>query len=56
MFTNSKAEMGGCFKNNLFVKILGWISVFALIFLNMKGLPSQIEDFFSPNLARDQTI
>ena len=46
MMTNSEAEMGKQFKNNLLVKIVGWISVISLTFLNLRGLPGQIESFF----------
>ncbi|BDG69652.1 manganese transporter [Enterococcus innesii] len=56
MFTNSKVEMGGDFKNSWIVKILGWISVFGLVFLNMKGLPNQIEDFFGSSPTHEQLV
>ena len=46
MLTNSKTEMGQ-FRNSLWVKIAGWISVVALIFLNLQGLPDQMTAFFS---------
>ena len=46
MLTNSKTEMGNRFKNSTWVRILGWISVLGLTFLNMKGLPASIEAFF----------
>ena len=36
MLTNSKTEMGQ-FRNSLWVKIAGWISVVALIFLNLQA-------------------
>ncbi len=48
MLTNSKTEMGQ-FRNSLWVKIAGWISVIALIFLNLQGLPDQMTAFFSDN-------
>ncbi|MBE8863564.1 hypothetical protein G9441_18530, partial [Enterococcus faecium] len=37
MMTNSEAEMGKQFKNNLLVKILGWFSVLSLTYLNLRG-------------------
>lgn len=46
MMTNSEAEMGKQFKNNLLIKIIGWISVISLTFLNLRGLPGQIKGFF----------
>lgn len=49
MLTNSKEEMGD-FKNNLIIKFLGWISVIALTYLNLIGLPSQIDSFLPNNL------
>ncbi|MFS0927783.1 Nramp family divalent metal transporter [Enterococcus durans] len=54
VFTNSRVEMRGSFKNSLTVKILGWLSVGGLIFLNMKGLPDQIEGFFGENASAGQ--
>ena len=44
MMTNSEVEMGE-FKNRLWVKICGWISVIALTFLNLYNLPSTYEGF-----------
>ncbi|WP_428958419.1 Nramp family divalent metal transporter [Levilactobacillus brevis] len=49
MMTDSKVEMGERFKNSLWVKVLGWISVIALTVLNMKGLPDSISAFFGDN-------
>lgn len=46
MMTDSKVEMGERFKNSTWIKILGWISVIGLTYLNMIGLPGQIEAFF----------
>lgn len=46
MMTNSAAEMGQRFKNKRIIQILGWISVIGLTYLNLVGLPSQIEGFF----------
>ncbi|WP_203648853.1 Nramp family divalent metal transporter [Secundilactobacillus yichangensis] len=54
IMTNSKLEMGERFKNNLLVKIFGWISVVALTFLNMKGLPGSIESFFGDHATKSQ--
>ncbi|MGL9730045.1 Nramp family divalent metal transporter [Enterococcus sp. DIV0756] len=54
MFTDSRVEMGERFKNSWGIKLLGWISVIGLIFLNMKGLPNQIEGFFGDNPSRSQ--
>lgn len=46
MMTNSSAEMGDRFKNKWFVQLLGWVSVIGLTYLNLIGLPSQVEGFF----------
>ncbi|GCF95305.1 manganese transporter [Enterococcus florum] len=46
MMTNSQAEMGDRFKNNWLVKGLGWLSVIGLTYLNLVGLPGQLEGFF----------
>jgi manganese transport protein len=54
MFTDSRVEMGDRFKNSWVVKILGWISVVGLIYLNMKGLPDQIEGFFGEHPTANQ--
>ncbi|WP_281165579.1 Nramp family divalent metal transporter [Liquorilactobacillus sicerae] len=54
MMTNSKNEMGNRFKNSPWVRILGWISVVGLTFLNMKGLPDQIEAFFGANATKGE--
>jgi Mn2+ and Fe2+ transporters of the NRAMP family len=54
MMTDSKMEMGK-FKNSLWVKILGWISVVGLTVLNMKGLPDQIAAFYGANPTAAQT-
>jgi manganese transport protein len=50
MLTNSKNEMGK-FKNNWIVQLFGWFSVIALTYLNLIGLPDQIESLFPKNLA-----
>ncbi|WP_290033067.1 Nramp family divalent metal transporter [Ligilactobacillus cholophilus] len=55
MLTDSKNEMGE-FKNSLWVKILGWISVIALIYLNLTGLPDQMTAFFSSNPTPEQVV
>jgi manganese transport protein len=54
LMTDSKVEMGERFKNAVWVKVLGWLSVVALTYLNMKGLPSAIEAFFGekPTVAQ----
>ncbi|MBU5360064.1 Nramp family divalent metal transporter [Enterococcus raffinosus] len=49
MMTNSSAEMGERFKNKRIIQLLGWISVIGLTYLNLIGLPSQIEGFFGDN-------
>ena len=53
MLTNSKNEMGH-FKNSLWIKALGWISVIALIYLDLTGLPDQMTAFFSSNPTAKQ--
>lgn len=54
MMTNSEAEMGKQFKNNLLVKILGWFSVLSLTYLNLRGLPGQIESFFGDQASASE--
>ena len=49
MMTNSKVEMGERFKNSLWVKILGWLSVLTLTILDFKGMPDAILQFFGDN-------
>lgn len=49
MMTDSRVEMGDRFKNSWAVKILGWISVIFLTYLNMTGLPNSITAFFGAN-------
>ncbi len=49
MLTNSNVEMGKRFKNTLWVKVLGWVSVVGLTYLNMIGLPGSIEGFLGEN-------
>lgn len=53
MLTDSKAEMGE-FKNVLWVKVLGWISVVTLTYLNLSGLPDQMVAFFSDSPTPQQ--
>jgi manganese transport protein len=54
MMTDNSKEMGERFKNTLWVKVLGWFSVLALTFLNMKGLPDNIASFFGDNPSASQ--
>ena len=54
MFTDSRVEMGNQFKNAFWIKILGWISVIGLTFLNMEGLPGQVEAFFGAGASKGQ--
>ncbi|MGX7173659.1 Nramp family divalent metal transporter [Enterococcus ratti] len=56
MMTNSEAEMGKQFKNNFLVKLIGWISVISLTFLNLRGLPGQIESFFGGQATDNELI
>lgn len=54
MMTNSEVEMGKRFKNTLWVRVLGWVSVIGLTYLNMIGLPDQIQAFFGDNPTNAQ--
>lgn len=54
MLTDSNAEMGQKFKNAIWIKILGWISVIGLTVLNIIGLPDQIGNFFGDNASATQ--
>jgi manganese transport protein len=54
LMTDSKAEMGQQFKNGFLIKMFGWISVVGLTYLNMLGLPAQIEGFFGSNPTKAQ--
>ena len=56
LITDSATEMGNRFKNSLWVKIFGWISVIALTFLNLYGLPDQISGFFGNNPSKTQLL
>ena len=55
MLTNSKKEMGD-FKNNFIIKCLGWFSVIALTYLNLIGLPDQIDNFMPHHLGLSHLI
>ncbi|KRN02984.1 manganese transporter NRAMP [Levilactobacillus senmaizukei DSM 21775 = NBRC 103853] len=54
MMTDSRAEMGDRFKNSLWLKILGWISVVGLTVLNMESLPDAIKGFFGDGITPAQ--
>ncbi|MCY9806218.1 Nramp family divalent metal transporter [Lentilactobacillus senioris] len=54
MFTDSKYEMHDRFKNSIIVKILGWISVIGLTYLNMIGLPGQFEGFMGDGASQSE--
>lgn len=56
MITNDQHEMGKQFRNNWLVRSLGWVSVIGLTYLNMIGLPSQIEAFFGDNPSKHHII
>ncbi|MDG4984906.1 divalent metal cation transporter, partial [Lactococcus lactis] len=45
LLTNEKTTMKH-FQNRIWLRILGWISVIAMIYLNLVGLPDQVEAFF----------
>lgn len=49
IMTSNEVEMGKRFKNPVWVKILGWISVIALTYLNLRNLPDSIAGFFGDN-------
>jgi manganese transport protein len=53
MMTDSKVEMGS-FKNAMWLKVLGWVSVLGLIYLNMIGLPGSVQGFFGDNPTGSQ--
>ncbi len=54
MFTDSSLEMGQRFKNSMWVKILGWLSVIGLTFLNLLGMPDSIAAFFGDNASKSE--
>ncbi|WP_225426320.1 Nramp family divalent metal transporter [Apilactobacillus timberlakei] len=54
MMTNSKEEMGNHFKNSLWVKILGWISVLGLTYLNLNGMHDSVAGFYGDNITAAQ--
>ncbi|EPI00822.1 metal ion transporter, metal ion transporter family [Enterococcus faecalis 13-SD-W-01] len=56
MMTNSQTEMGKRFKNSWLVKLLGWFSVISLTYLNLQGLPRQIEGLFGDNLSESMLL
>lgn len=56
MMTNSAVEMGQRFKNSLWVKVLGWLSVIGLTYLNLIGLPDQIEGFFGDGATKGELL
>lgn len=54
MMTDSAAEMGSRFKNSLWVKICGWISVLGLTFLNMLNLPDSYAGFLGAHASASE--
>ncbi|WP_416354215.1 Nramp family divalent metal transporter [Agrilactobacillus fermenti] len=54
MFTDSRVEMGQRFKNSFIIKVLGWISVIGLTYLNLLGLPDSIAAFFGDHPSAGQ--
>lgn len=54
MMTDSAVEMGKRFKNSTWIKILGWLSVIGLTYLNLIGLPDSIVGFFGDNPSASQ--
>lgn len=56
MMTDSSLEMGDRFKNSWIIRLLGWISVIGLTYLNLIGLPGQIEGFFGDNASKTDLI
>ncbi|WP_407647478.1 Nramp family divalent metal transporter [Bombilactobacillus apium] len=55
MFTDSKVEMGKRFSNALWIKVLGWISILGLTYLNMINLPDSIAAFYGDGITKSQT-
>lgn len=56
LMTDNATEMGNKFKNSTWVKGFGWFSVIALTFLNLYGLPGQIQAFYGDKLTAGQTM
>jgi len=56
LMTDSKLEMGKRFKNTLWVKILGWISVLALTYLNLINMPASIQGFYGDAITASQKV
>ncbi|AKP03240.1 Nramp family divalent metal transporter [Companilactobacillus pabuli] len=56
LMTDSATEMGNKFKNSTWIKGFGWLSVIALTFLNLYGLPGQIQAFYGDKLTGAQTM
>ena len=55
LMTDSATEMGNKFKNAAWIKGFGWFSVIALTFLNLYGLPGQIQAFYGDKITAAQT-
>lgn len=56
LMTDSEAEMGKQFKNSFLIKMFGWIAVIGLTYLNLLGLPAQVEGFFGSNPSKAQLV
>ncbi|MGI3101151.1 Nramp family divalent metal transporter [Companilactobacillus alimentarius] len=56
LMTDSATEMGNKFKNAAWIKIFGWLSVIALTFLNLYGLPDQIKAFYGDGITSAQSL
>ncbi len=54
MMTDSRAEMGQRFKNSLWVKVCGWVSVVGLTVLNVISLPDAFAGFLGDGAAAGQ--
>ncbi|HIX69993.1 MAG TPA: Nramp family divalent metal transporter [Candidatus Enterococcus stercoravium] len=54
MMTNNSTMMGTRFRNRPILQVLGWISVIALTFLNLRGLPDDIRGFFGSQATASQ--
>jgi len=55
MMTDSAVEMGKRFKNAMWIKVLGWISVLALTYLNLINMPASIQGFYGNAITASQT-